>query len=198
MPEKTPLETDLTAARPFLIKPDVSGNNIEANAHAIEDDPDHFYHVTNFRNLQKIKTDGLDPNQGGRGGAGAAVGGEQGKGFNRASEGRVHGTSSSETAHFYALMKDDPSRFVRKFGRIGNLKRRSERNRAPQDLGDLALVLRVSRKNPRVRWEKDPYDPCNAYRTRDAIPSSVIEGLTTEGWNKIVDLTELDKALKGS
>lgn len=188
------LETDLTPAKPFLIKPDVSGAQakIEQPAEEIKDDAKYFYHATNYKNLQSIKVNGLDPNFGGKGGAGDQVGGADGKHFNTRSGGKVHGTAASSTANFYAVMRDEPTLFVKAYRNIGSLDEKQD----PQNLGDFAVILRFRRDIG--TWEKDPDDPRNAWRTSDKIQPWCIEALTTEGWKKINHLNALDKALSGT
>ena len=186
------LDTDLIPAKPFLIKPDANSNGIQQPPSEIKDDPTFLYHATNYRHLPSIKTNGLDPNYGGKGGAGAQVGGASGARFNTRSANKVHGTSASSTANFYALMKDEPTLFVKAYGNIGDLNKRTN----PENLGDFAIILRFRRDV--ARWQADPDDSRNAYRTGDKIHPWCIEGLTTEGWKKINFLTELDKALSGT
>lgn len=183
------LDTNLEAAEPFLMKPTADGHGLKRLPSNIGNDDIYFYQATSYKNLASIKTSGLDPNYGGKGGSGAVVGGNDGNAFNVGSSGKVHGTSSSATVSFYALMKDSPATYIKAFGNIGDLENKPE----PTKLADFAIILRFSRKI--CNWIRDPDDPRNAFCTKDMIPASRIEGLTTEGWVKILDLTELDKAL---
>lgn len=183
------LDTDLTSAEPFLMKPTADGKGLKRLPSNIGNDDTYLYQATSYKNLASIRASGLDPNYGGKGGAGAVIGGEIGNHFNVNSGGKVHGTSSSATAGFYALMKDSPAAFVKAFANFGDLKNKSE----PSRLAEFAIILRFSRKSG--KWIRDPDDPRNAFCTTDSIPPSQIEGLTTEGWVKIQNLTELDKAL---
>jgi len=184
------LNTNMAPAQPFLVKPAADGS-LEALPGEIVNDTKYLYQATSYKNLASIKTGGLDPSYGGKGGSGAVVGGADGAHFNHNSQGKVHGTSASTTANFYALMKDSPATFVRAFGSIGDLDSRPE----PTKLADFAIILRFRKDN--YEWEVDPDDPRNAFCTRNKIPPFAIEGLTTEGWVKIMNLTGLDRALSG-
>jgi len=158
-------------------------------------DPRFLYQATSYRNLQSIRTNGLDPGHGGNGGAGAQLG-AAGTDFVITSQGYIHGTSASSTANFYSLMRDDPPLFGNIHTDIGNPANRL----APHLLADMAIILRFSKKETfdlGVDWERDPHDPRNAFRTRNAIGPDYIEGLTTEGWVKIRFLINLDSALSG-
>jgi len=185
------LDTNLQPAQPFLMKPLADGKGLAPLPSDIANDGTWLYQATSFKNLASIRVGGLDPDYGGKGGSGAIVGGQQGAHFNSRSAGKVHGTSASTTANFYALMKDSPATFVRAFFNIGDLEKKAE----PSLMGDFAIILRFPRTG--FTWFTDPDDPRNAFCTRDTIPPWCIEGLTTEGWVKISRLTELDKALRG-
>jgi hypothetical protein len=185
------LDTNLKPAEPFLMKPTADGRGLKPLPSDIKDDKDFLYQATSYRNLAGIRTGGLDPDHGGKGGSGSVVGGTSGERFNNRSSGMVHGTSSSRTASSYALMKDSPGTYVSAFRNIGDLKNKPE----PTELADFAIILRFPRAGR--NWAVDPDDRRNAFRTTEKIPASCIEGLTTEGWVKIADLTELDKALGG-
>lgn len=186
-PRKLIPKTNLAPAKPFLVN---KKTGLPLHQKLQINDHNYYYHATNYNNLSGIQRSGMDPGRGGKGGAGQRVKSDH---FVNTSKNFVHATSCTKTAGSYGLLHDEPALFVKAYG--SELFRRGIPPN-PGKLGEFTVIIRFAKIIPNVTWEKDIYDPRDAYRTRNKIPLQYIEALTTEGWVKVGKLTELNEALK--
>lgn len=172
--------------RPFLGHPSEKNNKFFHGEAAFPgtlapEDRNYYYHATTLGNLPGILERGLDPNMGGRRGAGeyiaAPVDQEAGDKFVKRDAGFVYLADNAEIAARYAFQYDDQADGYGEPPEIGrgNIQRS-------------AVILRIRRENIKSKLlEIDDAETKGAVRTdRPLIPSN-LEVLTEEGWVPLRD-----------
>lgn len=169
------------AVRPFLGRPSANPNRYFRGEAAFPDtlagnDRNYYYHATTLGNLPGILEQGLDPQMGGRGGAGqliaAPVNPVAGANFARRDAGFVYLAQNAEIAARYAFQYDDQADGFGQPPAIGrgNVQRS-------------AIILRVRRDSldPNL-LERDRAEQNGAVRTGQRLIPSNLELLTEGGW----------------
>lgn len=184
-----PLEAELAynagAARPFLGQPSQDSNLFFRGEAAFPNtlgaaDQNYYYHATTLGNLPGILQQGLDPEKGGKGGAGALIAApvdqEAGEYFAERDAGFVYLADNAETAARYAFQYDDQADGFGEppvIGR-GNIQRS-------------AVILRIRRDNLNQGLLEEDDDEIGAVRTTQRLIPSNLEVLTEEGWTPLTD-----------
>jgi hypothetical protein len=177
------------AAQPFLLDKRTSQLLIQENSEEIAGN-NYFFHATSFDNLVTIRQVGLDPDQGGKNGAGALVGNPW---FVARSQNKVHATTSRATVMFYEYLHT--GRAENAVGQDRPYVQASSTPSGPR-MGALGVVLRFPKYAVMgLEVTPDPDDPRSAFRIFGKVRPWVLEVLTTEGWVPIRALTELRVAI---
>lgn len=185
--KKTELEYDADAVRPFLGRPSANPNPFFRGEAAFPGTlgqsigNNYYYHATTLGNLPGILEQGLDPDMGGRGGAGeyiaAPVDQEAGDEFARRDAGFVYLADNAEIAARYAFQYDDQADGYG--GRTENGRDNIQRS---------AVILRIREENLNpgmLRWDRAEEE--GAYRTEQRLIPSNLEILTEGGWTPLRD-----------
>lgn len=185
--KKTELEYDADAVRPFLGRPSANPNDFFRGEAAFPGTlgqsigNNYYYHATTLGNLPGILEQGLDPDMGGRGGAGeyiaAPVDQEAGDEFARRDAGFVYLADNAEIAARYAFQYDDQADGYG--GRTENGRDNIQRS---------AVILRIREENLNpgmLRWDRAEEE--GAYRTEQRLIPSNLEILTEGGWTPLRD-----------
>ena len=183
--EEAQIEYDADAVRPFLGRPSANPNDFFRGEAAFPGTlgqsigNNYYYHATTLGNLPGILEQGLDPDMGGRGGAGeyiaAPVDQEAGDEFARRDAGFVYLADNAEIAARYAFQYDDQADGYG--GRTENSRDNIQRS---------AVILRIREENLNpgmLRWDRAEEE--GAYRTEQRLIPSNLEILTEGGWTPL-------------
>lgn len=185
--EEAQIGYDADAVRPFLGRPSANPNDFFRGEAAFPGTlgqsigNNYYYHATTLGNLPGILEQGLDPDMGGRGGAGeyiaAPVDQEAGDEFARRDAGFVYLADNAEIAARYAFQYDDQADGYG--GRTENGRDNIQRS---------AVILRIREENLNpgmLRWDRAEEE--GAYRTTQKLIPSNLEILTEGGWTPLRD-----------
>ncbi len=149
-----------------------------------EEDKNYYFHATTLGNLPGILEDGLDPERGGRGGAGeniaAPVDPEMGEQFVQHSQGYVHFTDDPGIATQYAFEYETQADGYTRYNT------RSSAERA--DIQRAAVYLRFDQdKLDEASVETDSDESEGAFKTAERIAPEDLQFLTQDGWIPLDD-----------
>lgn len=148
-------------------------------------DSKYCYHVTTFKNIPSMISNGLDSNFGGKGGLGEQIGHKE---FSEKSKGYIHGTSNTACVGTYIDIYEfgvTDYELVKMF----NIKFKT-----PSKFSDMALVLRFPKDIKGIDWRIDP-DDRRAIKSKAVIKPENLQALTIEGWVNIRTLVEVQKII---
>ncbi|MDE6742645.1 MAG: hypothetical protein K2J95_02050 [Lachnospiraceae bacterium] len=188
--------------RPFLGRPSANPDDFFRGEAAFPgtlapEDRNYYYHATTLGNLPGILEQGLDPDMGGRGGAGeyiaAPVDQEAGDEFAERDAGFVYLADNAEIAARYAFQYDDQADgFVESQAINRGNKEKSAIDR--DNIERSAVILRVRKDvlqkeedSMKDSLERDDAEVEGAYRTTQRLFPSNLEVLTEEGWVPLRD-----------
>ncbi len=149
-----------------------------------EEDKNYYFHATTLGNLPGILEDGLDPERGGRGGAGeniaAPVDPEVGEEFIQNSQGYVHFADDPEIAITYAYEYETQADGYTRY----NTRSSAERT----DIQRAAACLRFKKNTVDPKSvEVDSDESEGAFKTTERIAPEDLQFLTQEGWISLDD-----------
>lgn len=196
------------AVAPFLAKFNPNAkkklHGMSATSAQLEgEDKHYFYHVTTLKNLASILRSGLDPNQGGIGGAGTLIAGERDYEDGQAPSQPRQGTHFNQRSHGYVHASERPdvlTRYIYEYDALAD-KGTEEMYGFQSAPVMLRFKKNILQQEGRDLYEKDPCEgrktaEVRAIRTTQPIGWDQLEILTEGGWTPLNQPFENDRLMR--